>query len=142
MQFVTTNSDSSKSSSLLFAHLNNGNPIGSPSEAKTNRISWFNLETKGRKPLFSFEYYVGMELSMVTEVEAVFVEWDKENGKAYHVISIINTRDPEARAKVYRREQAIMDEYPTVDFSFRVIPRMDRKLSETVNQVGKLAFKR
>jgi hypothetical protein len=142
MQFVVTNAGSNKvcSSALLFARVCNGD--NKPSETKSNRISWFDLETKNRKPLYSFEHYVGMELSMVPEVESVFVEWDKENGKAYHVVSIINARDPEARAKVYRREQAIMDEFPAVDFNFRVIARMNRKLSEVVNQVGKLAFQR
>src|ERR1700682_1695055 len=52
---------------------------------------------------------VGMELSLVPEIESVFVECDKENGKAYRVISVINARDPAVRARVYNREQAVMD---------------------------------
>lgn len=76
------------------------------------------------------------------EVEKVFVEWDRESGQAYHVITVINLRDPEVRAKVYAREQAIMDAFHNVDFSFRVISRMNRNLSEAVDNVGNLAYER
>ncbi len=85
---------------------------------------------------------VGMEFSLLPEVESVFVECDKENGKAYRVISIINARDPDVRAKVYKREQAVMDAFRGIEFSFRVISRMNRNLSDVIDKVGRLAYQK
>lgn len=138
MQFCAMNCNN-ESIPLVFAQMRDGE---NSSKLNNDQLPWFRIETKGSRGLLSFEYFVGMEFSMVPEVESVFVESDKENGKAYHVISIINARDPEVRAKVYLREQAIMDEFPGVDFNFRVICRMNRNLSDVVNQVGTLAFQR
>jgi hypothetical protein len=85
---------------------------------------------------------VGKELSRVPEIENVFLECDQENGKAYRVVTIINARDPNIRAKVYEKEQAVMDAFPGVDFSFRVIARANRNLSEVIDGVGRLVYHR
>ena len=92
--------------------------------------------------LWTLEDAVGMELSLASEVETVFVECDKENGKAYRVITIINPRDPDVRAKVYKREQAVMDAFRGIEFSFRVISRMNRNLTDIIDRVGRLAYQR
>ena len=137
MQICATNGDTSLVSPSVFELLQSGD---TRSSHKTDRI-WLGIRSQSRL-LMSFEAFVGMELSMVPEVESVFVEWDKENGKAYHVFTVINARDRNARARVYEREQAIMDEFPTFDFNFRVIQRMDRDLDQVIEKVGKLAFQR
>ena len=76
------------------------------------------------------------------EVESVFVKSDGENGKSYTVFTIINERDPAIRAKVYAREEAIMDAAKGIDFSFRVVSRMNRNLEDMIDNVGILAYKR
>lgn len=95
-----------------------------------------------RQAFSSFDTYLGMELSLVDQVEAVFVKSDSESGKGYSVITVINDRDPDVRARIYSREQAIMDEGRGIDFSFRVISRMNRDLSSLIDNVGKIVFKR
>lgn len=83
-----------------------------------------------------------MELSLVPEVETVFVRSDNENGKGYTVIAVINHRDPGIRAKVYAREQAIMDSARGIDFNFRVVSRMNRDLRDVIESAGTLAYQR
>ena len=83
-----------------------------------------------------------MEFSFVPEVENVFVECDKDTGKAYRVITIINERDPDVRVKVYKTEQRVMDAFRGIEFSFRVISRMNRNLSDVIDKVGRLAYQR
>ncbi len=139
MQISATNCGSREVTPLVFCQLHSGT---NPSSLETGRQRFEIFEAKGSKPLLSFEAYIGMELSLVPQVESVFVEWDKENGRAYHVITVINERDPNVRARVYEREQAVMDAFPNVDFNFRVISRMNRSLVDVVDQAGKLAYQR
>jgi hypothetical protein len=75
-------------------------------------------------------------------VESVFVKSDTETGKGYTVITVINDRNPDVRALIYARERAIMDTAGGIDFSFRVISRMNRDLSNLIENPGKLAFLR
>jgi hypothetical protein len=110
------------------------------SSSKSGPLVWF--ETSNTVPVQSFEAYVGMELSLVHEVESVFVISDSESGKGYTVITVINDRDPEIRARVYAREQALMDEAKGINFNFRVISRMNRNLSDILDKAGRLAFQR
>ena len=91
---------------------------------------------------YGFEQYIANELSMVSEVESVFVECDGDPGKGYSVITVINERDPNIREKIYAREQVIMDEFPKIDFSFSVISRMNRPLADIITPVGNPAFQR
>ena len=110
------------------------------SSFKTDR-QWL-LVGQNRLAAFSFETYIGMEFSLVPEVETVFVTPDSDAGKAYNVITVVNDRNSDVRAKVYAREQAIMDEARGIEFSFRVLSRMNRNLSELINTAGKIAFQR
>lgn len=133
-----TNCESRNALPAIFARFPTGEKHTS---LKTGRVSWFRAEPSG-VPLLNFENYVGMELSLVPEVEAVFVKCDNENGNGYTIFTVINDRDPDVRARVYAREQAIMDTAKGIDFSFRVISRMNRNLSDIIDKVGKLAFRR
>lgn len=93
------------------------------------------------KLLFSPEAFIGLELSLVREVERVFVDRDK-NGKEFRVIEVVKDRDPDVRAKVYAREQAIIDAYPNLDFDFHIVARMNRDLRDVLSGIGKLTFER
>src|SRR5208282_6570412 len=77
--------------------------------SRTDRQVWFMADSRS-KLVFSFETFIGLELSLVPQVETIFVRSDSETGKGYTVITVINERDPQVRALVYAREQAIMDE--------------------------------
>ncbi|SRR6266700_468405 len=109
------------------------------SQQKT-QPTWKARATNGW--LRTLEDAVGMEFSFVPEVENVFVECDKDTGKAYRVITIINERDPDVRVKVYKTEQRVMDAFRGIEFSFRVISRMNRNLSDVIDKVGRLAYQR
>lgn len=91
--------------------------------------------------LMSPSNFVGCELSLVPEVEAVYVE-SSESTKNFRILTVVDKRDPEVRAKVYARERAIIDEFSTFEFDFHIISRMGRDLRQVINETGKIAFKR
>lgn len=105
------------------------------------RQHWVGVKSTGNV-LQNFDSYVGMELSLVPEVESVFVRSDNESGKGYTVLTVVNERDPAVRAKVYAREQAIMDAALGIDFSFRVVSRMNRNLQDMIDPIGTLVYQR
>ncbi len=87
------------------------------------------------------EAVIGLELSSVPEIELVFVDLVQKQ-KTVRVISVINERNADVRARIYAQEQSIMNEFPALDFSFRILTRMNRNLGEMVEPVGKLAYRR
>jgi hypothetical protein len=99
---------------------------------------WSN---RNEKLLMNPETFVGLELSLVPQVEAVYVI-RVGSATELKVTSVTNERDPEVRSKVYAREQAIIDAYPNLNFDFNVIARRNRDLDEVFTQTGTLAFKR
>lgn len=99
---------------------------------------WTNRDAK---LLMNPETFVGLELSLVPQVEAVYVI-RVGSAKELKVTSVTNERDADVRSKVYAREQAIIDAYPNLNFDFNVIARRNRDLDEVFNQTGILAFKR
>lgn len=109
---------------------------GVPFSIKTPRMPLYISS----KPTFSVETVVRFELSMVKQVEAVFV--DREADGEYKIISVVNQRDVSIREKVYEREEAIMDEYPTLKFDFHVLARMNRKIEDVITTSRKSIFNR
>ncbi len=138
MQACATNRDSQDVRPAIFSSFTQG----TNSVSLKTRLDWFSVESDLKLIFRNFDSYIGMELSLVPEVETVFVKADNENGKSYTVFTVINARDPEVRAKVYAREVAIMDAARGIDFSFRVISRMNRNMREVIYNVGTLVFKR
>jgi hypothetical protein len=94
-----------------------------------------------QKMFISPEIFVGLELSIVPEVERVFVE-RIENGKTMRVMVMVRNRDSQVRRRVYAREQEIIDAHPQFDFDFYVHPLMGRNPAEVVDGMGKLAYSR
>ena len=89
--------------------------------------------------LITPEDFIGLELSLIPQVERVFVSRE-ENGKGFKVLTIVNDRDPELRTKIYMREQAIIEAWPNFDFDFHVTARMNRASEEITMPRGRLAF--
>jgi len=94
-----------------------------------------------QKMFISPEIFVGLELSIVPEVERVFVE-RIENGKTMRVMIMVRDRDSQVRRRVYAREQEIIDAHPQFEFDFYVHPLMGRNPAEVVDGIGKLAYSR
>jgi hypothetical protein len=92
------------------------------------------------KPIFSVETCAVIELSLVKEVEAVFV--DRESDGEFRIISVVNDRNAALRERVYAREEAIMDTYPGLKFDFHVLARMNRKLEDVITKAGGKIFER
>jgi hypothetical protein len=87
------------------------------------------------------EELIRLEMSFVPEVESVFFEAAPRR-TGYHVFTVVNERDPEVRAKIYKREQAIMDEYKNLEFDFRIIARRNRDLDDITTGLGAPIFTR
>jgi hypothetical protein len=81
------------------------------------------------------EDLVRLEMSFVSEVESVFVE-PAPRRTGFHVFTVVNERDPSVRAKIYAREQEIMDECKGTDFDFRIIARRNRDLKDVLTGLG------
>lgn len=90
--------------------------------------------------IFSVETCIQLELSLEKEIEAVYI--DRESDGNYKVISVVNERNPEIRDRVYQREEAIMEAYPTMRFDFHVLARMNRKLEDVITKANKVIFER
>ena len=91
--------------------------------------------------IFNPHVIIGMELSFVAEVDCVFVDCE-QSGKAFRVMTVINEIDRAVEAKIYEREEAIMDAVPAADFEFRILARHDRPVFEAITDGGKLVFSR
>jgi hypothetical protein len=87
------------------------------------------------------EQLIGLEMSFVAEVESIFVE-PAPRRTGFHVFTIVNEKDPSVRAQIYKREQAIMDEYKNLEFDFRIIARRNRELSDIISDLGEPVFTR
>jgi len=86
--------------------------------------------------------FIGLEMSLVPEVETVFLHRSEESAKDMRVLVVVNARDPKVRTEIYKREQAIMDELSAADFDFHIIARENRPLGEIVTDAGEVALKR
>ncbi|MGH9691585.1 MAG: hypothetical protein ACRD4C_10970, partial [Candidatus Acidiferrales bacterium] len=92
------------------------------------------------KPIFGVETCIRLELSLVPEVETIFVERAGEGD--YKIISVVNQRDAAVRERVYAREFEIMGAYPNMKFDFHVLARMNRRLEDVITMAHKVVFAR
>lgn len=79
---------------------------------------------------YRVEDFVGYELTMVPEVECVFV--DKDDDNSFVVSTIVNDRDLQVRSRIYDREMAILEAHPGIDFEFNIISRRNRPLAQVM----------
>ena len=87
------------------------------------------------------EDLIRLEMAFISEVESVFVE--HSNGETeFRVFTVVNKRDADVRARIYRREQAIIDACKNLDFEFQIIARRDRDLKDVISGLGEPIFVR
>lgn len=85
------------------------------------------------------EDFIWLELSIVAEVERVFVE---RRGNAFQVMTIVNDRSPELRKRIFAREKAIIDEWSQYEFDFDILTRMNYDLKDLVTTYDKPSYAR
>jgi hypothetical protein len=85
------------------------------------------------------EDFIWLELSMVPEVERVFVE---RKGDAFQVVTVVNDRSPELRRRIFAREKAIIDGLPQYEFDFDLFTRMNYNLEDLVSTCDKPSYAR
>lgn len=87
------------------------------------------------------EDFIWLELSMVPEVERVFVERrGGVAGVAFQVMTVVNDRSPELRRRIFAREKAIIDALPQYEFDFDIFTRMNYKLEDLVSTCDKPSY--
>lgn len=91
------------------------------------------------KQIWRVEDCVGLELTMVPEVECVFVE--KEEPSTFTVYTVVNERDLDVRSRIYDREMAILSAHPGIGIEFNVLSRRNRPL-EAVIRTKEKPYKR
>jgi hypothetical protein len=97
-------------------------------------VEWRNDSTQ--HCAYDVNVFIGYEMSLVPEVEQVFVHKEDEVGKVLRVTVVVDKRDSDVRAAIFKREQAVMDEMKTVDFDFHIIAREGRPLELLVSEDG------
>jgi hypothetical protein len=111
------------------------NEAGKPAASARAQVS-NNTSTMVLSP----EVFVGLELSIVSGVERVYVQ--RVESRTMRVMVMVKDRDAKLRKAVYAREQAIIDAHPKFEFDFYLHPLMGRKPEDVVDGIGKLAYKR
>ncbi len=140
MQLSGTNCENHTVPASIFAQLNSGQNVPSLLRQIKTGPPKFSARDNA-KLLMTIEAFIGYELFFVPEVERVFVERE-EDGREFRVITVINERDPNVRAKVYEREKAIIEAHRHLYFDFHITARMNRDLKDVVYGVGKRIFGR
>jgi hypothetical protein len=108
------------------------------------QMCWSNYENgvatwrndSRQKRVFDPKVFIGHEMKLVPEVEHVFVSREDEAGKLLRITVVVDSRDPDVRAAIYKREQAIMDELENLDFDFHIIAREGRPLESLITDAG------
>ena len=92
------------------------------------------------RPIFSVETCASIELSLVPEVEHIFIE--RESDGEFRIITVVDKRDAGVREKLYAREECLMEAYPGIKFDFHIVARMGRDLDDVMTNAGKVAFEK
>jgi len=114
--------------------------VGDDSPVSKTKKLWSNDFCE--RLMFNPSAFIGMEMSLVPEVEDVFIYREDNTGKLLRVLVVIDKSDEAVRSNIYERERAIMDELGTTDFNFHVLSREGRNLSEVVTDAGEHAYRR
>jgi hypothetical protein len=77
---------------------------------------------------FKPEDYVAFQMSLVPEVEQVFVSHPSRG--ELQVLIVVNDRDRILNRKIFAKEKAIVDYYRHLRFDFHIVPRMNRSLND------------
>jgi hypothetical protein len=101
---------------------------------ENDTFSWPN--DLHQKWAYDVNDFIGYELTLVPEVEHVFVSQEDSDGKVLRVTVVIDMRNETTRAAIYKREQAVMDELKNLDFDFHIIAREGRPLEELITDAG------
>lgn len=83
--------------------------------------------------------HVGLELSLIREVERVYV-WLDEDENLFRVTTIVDANDVDLRDRIYDRELAVIEALPQYNFDFHVLPRVGHALNELVDYADKPAY--
>ena len=74
--------------------------------------------------------FIAFEFSLVPQVDHVFTAL-RDNGVFYAWIVTDEFR-PEVRQAIYKREQAIIDEFDTFEFDFYIVARQGRRVEDLI----------
>jgi len=90
------------------------------------------ISTEENLPLVTADLrdFIAFEFSLVPEVEYVFTAF-REN-QIFYVWIVIDQFEAAARERIYARQQAIIDEFPTFEFDFYIIARTGRQVEDLV----------
>ncbi|HVB98593.1 MAG TPA: hypothetical protein VNJ12_04580 [Candidatus Dormibacteraeota bacterium] len=98
-----------------------------------------NLAFTNTRLVIRPEDFIWLELSIVPEVERVFVE---RRGSAFQVMTVVNDRSPELRRRIFAREKAIIDDLSQYEFDFDLLTRMNCDLEDLVTTCDRPSYAR
>jgi hypothetical protein len=107
--------------------------------AKSQNVAKIQIHSNKSVFVFRPEDFIWLELSMVKEVERVFVE---RHGDAFQITTVVNDRSPELRKRIFARERAIIDELPQHEFDFDILTRMNHDLNDLISTADKPSYAR
>lgn len=83
--------------------------------------------------------FVGIELSLVPDVEYVFTAF---RNKVFYIWIVIDRFESQVRERIYDREKAVIDEFTMFEFDFYILSRQGRKVGDLVSESIELVFDR
>lgn len=124
---VSTRSVSS-SDSDAFLRMNSDEDVSQPHSMQS---SLGESSSATSSYFLSPENFIWYEISMVEEVESVFIE---REGDYFNVLTVVNEHDEQLRERIYDREASVINSLPMYSFDFHVLPRMGHPEQELVNR--------
>lgn len=109
--------------------------VVSSNDGNKPAVAQWNNNLRQRRS-YDINAFIGYEMKLVSEVEQVFISKEDEEGKLLRVTIVVDERDADVRAQIYRREQAVMDELKNLDFNFHILAREGRPLESLITDDG------
>jgi len=91
-------------------------------------------------PTSDLNKFIGFEFSVVPEVEYVYTVL--RDNRVFYVWIVISAWEKKVRERVYAREQAIMDEFPSFSFDFYVVDQCGEDVADLISQSLEVAYRR
>ncbi len=83
--------------------------------------------------------FIALELALVEEVEYILSAY---RDRVFYVWVIVEVFDDSVRRRIYGRQAAVIEEFPTFEFDFYIVARGGRNLDELVTESVEVVYER
>ena len=88
----------------------------------------------------SLRELIAFEFSLVRDVQYVFTAF-RENHVFYAWV-VVDRFEEDVRNQIYNRQEAVIDEFPELEFDFYIISRMGRDIGDLIDTSAQLTYQK